>query len=186
MDNQSFPSFQSFHLNSWIAQNRDQLKPPVGNKLLYENEFKVMIVAGPNVRNDFHVEKGEEFFYQLQGEMVLRIVNEGRDTDGNLVPRFEDIHIREGETFCLPPNVPHSPQRMPNSIGLVVERRRNPGELDAMRWYCGRETTPTLLYEEQFFCHDLVTDLPPIIQRYRGNEEHRTCKSCGWVDTFDL
>ena len=47
--------------------------------------------------------------------MVLKTVQ-----DGELV----DIPIGEGEIFLLPPRIPHSPQRMPKSVGIVVERAR--------------------------------------------------------------
>jgi len=111
---------QAFNIQKWLAENRHLMKPPVGNKLLYSGEFKVMMVAGPNKRSDYHIEEGEEWFYQLEGSMVLKVHDKGE---------FYDIPINEGETFCLPARVPHSPQRMPNSIGIVVERERREGEI---------------------------------------------------------
>ena len=99
--------------------NRDLLKPPVGNKLLFQDSaFIVMAVGGPNSRKDFHHDPSEEFFFQVEGDMVLRTVQDGRLTD---------IPIRQGEVFLLPPEVPHSPQRPAGSVGIVVERRRDPG-----------------------------------------------------------
>lgn len=103
---------KSFNFQKWLQSNRHLLKPPVGNKLLYDGEFKVMVVAGPNSRTDYHVEAGEEWFFQLEGSMVLRVVDHGK---------FYDVPIEEGDTFCLPAGIPHSPQRAPNSIGIVVE-----------------------------------------------------------------
>ena len=32
------------------------------------------------------------------------------------------IEINEDEIFLLPPRVPHSPMRGPNTVGLVIER----------------------------------------------------------------
>src|SRR5205085_9807670 len=107
----------AFNLQKWIEENRHLLKPPVGNKCLYDGDFIVMIVGGPNQRTDYHWDEGPEFFYQLEGEMVLRVQEDGR-------PR--DIPIKAGEVFYLPPRVPHSPQRMADSVGLVVERKRLP------------------------------------------------------------
>src|SRR5439155_18036645 len=105
-----------FNLKAWIDENRSLLKPPVGNKMVWkDSEIQVMIVGGPNRRKDYHVDPGEEFFYQIEGDMTLRIMDEGK-------PR--DIPIREGEIFLLPPRVPHSPQRGANTVGMVIERQR--------------------------------------------------------------
>ena len=91
-----------FNLQAWIDEHRHELKPPVGNKCIYDGDFIVMVVGGPNARTDYHYDEGPEWFYQLEGEMVLRIQEDG-------APR--DITIRAGENFLLPPRVPHSPQR---------------------------------------------------------------------------
>ena len=164
---------QAFNIHKWLQENRHLLKPPVGNKLLFEGEFKVMIVAGPNQRTDYHVENGEEWFYQLEGDMILRVVDKDE---------FYDIPISEGETFCLPARIPHSPQRMPGSIGIVIERERRYGEKDYMQWYCQNENCRNLLYKYEFFCSDLVKDLPPIIADYRADEKKRTCTQCGFIE----
>ena len=114
------------NLQAWIDEHRHQLKPPVGNKCIVDGDYIVMVVGGPNARTDYHYEDGPEWFYQLEGEMVLRIQENGK-------PR--DIPIKAGETFYLPPRIPHSPQRMPGSIGLVIERKRLPHEDDALMWF---------------------------------------------------
>jgi len=160
-----------FNLRVWIDQNRGQLKPPVGNKLLFEDsEFIIMAVGGPNSRKDFHHDPGAEFFFQLEGDMVLRTIQSGRLTD---------VPIREGEVFLLPPEVPHSPQRPAGSVGIVVERRRGPGELDGFSWYC--ENCGNCLYLERVAVHDIVTQLPGIFSRFYSSIEKRTCASCGTV-----
>jgi 3-hydroxyanthranilate 3,4-dioxygenase len=147
------------------------LRPPVGNKLVYQDsEFIVMVVGGPNSRKDFHVDPAEEFFHQLEGEMVLRLV-ENR--------QISDVPIHAGEILLLPPQVPHSPQRLANSVGLVIERRRRPGELDGLQWYC--ERCQELLYQEFFALTDIETQFPPVFQRYFGSLSLRTCKHCGAV-----
>jgi 3-hydroxyanthranilate 3,4-dioxygenase len=160
-----------FNLRQWIDRHRAELRPPVGNKRVFrDSEFIVMVVGGPNSRKDFHVDPGEEFFFQLEGDMLLRVVR-----DGHVV----DVPIRAGEVLLLPPGVPHSPQRFADTVGLVVERERRPGEIDGLQWYC--EHCEALLYEERFELHDIETQLPPVFARFFGSLEHRTCRRCGAV-----
>jgi 3-hydroxyanthranilate 3,4-dioxygenase len=160
-----------FNLMLWIDQNRHLLKPPVGNKLLFEHgDFIIMAVGGPNSRKDFHHDPGPEFFFQLEGNIVLRTVQEKRITD---------IPIREGEVFLLPAEMPHSPQRPAGSVGLVVERRRAPEELDGFSWYCENCGNP--LYLERVPVSDIVTQLPEIFSRFFSDVERRTCSACGTV-----
>ena len=162
---------QAFNFRQWIDDHRQLLKPPVGNKLVFrDSEFIIMVVGGPNARSDFHVDPGEEFFYQLEGDMTLQTVQ-----DGHVVA----IAIREGDILLLPPNVPHSPQRRANTVGLVIERRRRPGEQDGLQWYC--ERCESLLYEEFFPLTNIETQFPPVFQRFYGSEAHRTCRQCGAV-----
>ena len=159
------------NLHRWIDEHRSLLRPPVGNKLIYQDsEFIVMAVGGPNARRDFHVDPAEEFFHQIEGDMVLRVVQDGR---------IRDLPIRAGEILLLPPRIPHSPQRPANSVGLVIERRRRPGELDGLQWYC--EHCSNLLYEEQLALTDIETQFPPVFDRFYASLEHRRCKRCGTV-----
>jgi len=161
----------AFNLQRWIGDNRHLLQPPVGNKCLFgEGDFIVMVVGGPNARKDYHVDPGDEFFYQLEGDMVLKTMQDGRPVD---------LPIRQGEILMLPANVPHSPQRQANTVGLVVERRRRPGELDGFRWFC--EKCNNLLYEEFFALTSIETQFPPIFERFFANRDLRTCKRCGAV-----
>lgn len=160
-----------FNLRLWIDENRHLLKPPVGNKLLFQDgEFIVMAVGGPNSRKDFHHDPGEELFYQLEGDMVLRVVQNGTMTD---------LPIRAGDIFLLPAEVPHSPQRPAQSVGVVVERRRRPGELDGFSWYCDHCGHP--LYLERVSVSDIETQLPAIFARFYGSLEKRTCAICHTV-----
>ena len=157
------------NFKKWINENRDLLKPPVCNKVVYEDtEFIIMVVGGPNTRKDYHVDEGEEFFYQLEGNMTLRIMESNK-------PR--DININEGEIFLLSAKIPHSPQRFKNTIGLVVERKRNKRELDGFQWYC--DSCNTLLYEKFFPLTNIEKDLPPVFDTFWENIESRTCSSCG-------
>ena len=155
----------------FIDEHRAALSPPVGNKEIYkDHEFIVMIVGGPNSRTDYHVDPGEEFFHQIEGGMILRIVDDGV---------VKDIEIKEGQIFLLPAFVPHSPQRRENTVGLVIERRRRPGELDAFEWYC--ERCGHKLYREDLQLGSIVDDLPPVFARYEQNVANRTCAHCSTV-----
>ncbi|WP_293717349.1 3-hydroxyanthranilate 3,4-dioxygenase [Stenotrophomonas sp. UBA7606] len=158
------------NLLGWIEEHRHLLKPPVGNKMIENGDFIVMVVAGPNSRSDYHFDEGPEWFYQLEGEMVLRVQEDGA---------VRDIPIRAGEIFLLPPRVPHSPQRMPGSIGLVVERERLDHELDGFMWYC--QQCNHKIYEEFFHLKNIETDLPKVFDRFHASTEHRTCSQCGAV-----
>jgi 3-hydroxyanthranilate 3,4-dioxygenase len=161
----------AFNLKAWIDENRHLLKPPVGNKLVWQDaEFQVMIVGGPNARKDYHIEEGEELFYQIEGEITVKIIEDGK-------PR--DIRIKEGDIFLLPAGIPHSPQRGPNTIGMVVERMRASDEIDHLRWYC--EKCGEMLYDSRFHCKDLGTQLKPLIENFFADESLRTCKKCGTV-----
>lgn len=156
----------------WIEDNRHLLKPPVGNKVIWKDgAFICMVVGGPNQRTDYHVEEGAEFFYQVEGDMLLRTMQLGS---------VVDIPIREGEIFLLPPRVPHSPQRFENTVGLVIERERNAGELDGLQWYC--EQCDALLYEEYFQLTDIENQFPPVFDRFYGDIDRRTCRGCGHVN----
>ncbi|CAI8870588.1 3-hydroxyanthranilate 3,4-dioxygenase [Methylocaldum szegediense] len=160
-----------FNFREWIDQHRHLLKPPVCNKQVFEDaEFIVMVVGGPNRRKDYHYDEGEEFFYQIEGDMVLKIMEDGKP---------KDIHIREGDIFLLPPRVPHSPQRFADTVGLVIERKRRPSEKDGLLWYC--DNCSTLLYEEYFHLENIEKDLPPVFERFYSSEQNRTCKKCGMV-----
>lgn len=166
------PVLRPFHLQEWIEAHRHLLKPPVGNRQIYQlnDDFIVMIVGGPNARRDYHYNEGEELFYQIEGDIVLKIIEDGKPVD---------IPIRQGEIFLLPPRIPHSPRRPANTIGLVVERYRRQGEQDGFLWYC--ENCDHQLHEHYAVVTDIVTQLPPIMSAFYDSEERRTCKKCGTV-----
>ncbi len=166
--------WQPISLLRWVEEHRDQLKPPVGNKMVWKDERGtiIMIVGGPNARKDYHVNETEEFFYQIEGDMVLRIIHP--DTG-----KPEDIVIREGDIYLLPANVPHSPQRPRDTIGLVVEQPRLAGVKDKLRWYS--DDTHELVHEAEFTLENIETDLKQIMEEFWSNEELRTCKSTGSV-----
>jgi len=163
------PVVPPINFKNWIEENRHLLKPPVGNKVVYEDgNFMIMVVGGPNSRKDYHVDPVEEFFYQLEGDMLLNIMENGKRVD---------VPIKEGEIFLLPKNVPHSPQRFENTVGLVVEYQREEGALDAFQWYC--DECDEMLHEVTLDLENIVTQLPPLFDAYWKNMDARTCESCG-------
>lgn len=162
---------EAFNFQQWIDDHRHLLKPPVGNKCIVDGDFIIMVVGGPNLRSDYHFDEGPEFFYQIEGEMVLKIQDEGQ-------PR--DIPIRAGEIFYLPPRTPHSPQRMPDSVGLVVERRRLAHEKDGLLWYC--EKCNHKLYETYFHLVSIENDFPPVFEHFYRSRQARTCAACGHLN----
>jgi len=159
------------NFQKWIDENRDKLKPPVGNLVVYKDtEFIIMVVGGPNARKDFHYNEGEEFFYQVEGDITLPIIEDGK---------VRVIEIKEGEIFLLPARVPHSPQRPAGTVGLVIERMRKPDELDYCSWYC--ENCNNELHKVPFKLGNIVTQLPILLNEYYANTELCTCDKCGTV-----
>ena len=159
-----------FNFKKWIDENRHLLKPPVGNQQVYKgnDDFIVMVVGGPNSRKDYHFNEGEEFYYQLEGDIELKIIEDGKPVT---------IPINEGDIFLLPPRTPHSPQRPANTVGLVMEVYREKTELDACMWYC--ENCGNKLYEEFFELTDIVNQLPLVMNSFYNSPEKCTCKKCG-------
>ncbi|MFM7661168.1 MAG: 3-hydroxyanthranilate 3,4-dioxygenase [Bacteroidota bacterium] len=166
-----------FNLQKWIDENRDLLKPPVGNKNLYKEagDFIVMVVGGPNSRKDYHYNESEELFYQLEGDINVRIQQDGK---------AKDIHVKEGEMFLLPGKVPHSPLRGSNTVGLVIEKVRKGTNLqDGLMWFCEKCNTP--LHSYRFKLTNIEKDFIPRFKEFYSSLEYRTCKSCGHVMEAD-
>lgn len=163
---------KAFNFQAWIEEHRDLLKPPVGNKLIWEDaELMAFVVGGPNRRTDYHDDPVEEFFYQLEGDMLLKVVHNGE---------HYDVPIREGEVFMLPANVPHSPQRpQEGSVGLVIEPKRPAGSKDAIQWYCLE--CQALVYRAEMILNSIVEDLPPVFDSFYGDESKRVCPECSAV-----
>jgi 3-hydroxyanthranilate 3,4-dioxygenase len=161
------------NFNDWIEKNRHNLKPPVGNMHIWPGrEFMVTMVGGPNARTDFHINEGEEFFYQLEGTLTLKILIDGK---------VNNLPVHAGEIHLLPSKVPHSPQRPAGSLGMVIERRRWPHELDGLMWICSK--CGTKLYEEFFHLTDITTQMQPVFNRFFDVPENSTCRSCGHRET---
>jgi len=165
------PIPKPFNLTTWIEENRDTLKPPVGNKNLYKDagDYIVMIVAGPNARKDYHYNETEELFYQLEGEIEVHIQENGTKKTMKLGP---------GDMYLHPAKVPHSPVRHPGSIGLVIERKRvDIAAEDGLLWFC--DHCNTKLHEVYFKLHDIEKDFLKHFKDFYGNKSLRTCKNCG-------
>ena len=165
-----------FNLQNWINENRDLLRPPVGNKNLYvdSGDYIVMIVGGPNARKDYHYNETEELFYQLEGNINVRIQEDGKPVDVPLGP---------GDMFLLPPKVPHSPGRSEGSVGLVIERVRESMHRDGLMWFC--DQCNNKLHETYFHLKDIEQDFLPRFKEFYASEDMRTCNKCGHVMETD-
>jgi 3-hydroxyanthranilate 3,4-dioxygenase len=171
------PISKPFNLTKWIDDNRQLLKPPVGNKNLYTDsgDYIVMIVAGPNARKDFHYNETEELFYQLEGS--IQIITQ-EDGERNV------LELNAGDMYLHKAKVPHSPVRSPDSIGLVIERKRaGQGYTDGLLWYC--ENCNDKLHEVYFELNDIEKDFLPHFNTFYNSEDLRTCKKCGTVMESD-
>lgn len=158
------------NLNAWIEENRHLLQPPVGNVALWNSHFLVMVVGGPNARSDYHINPGEELFYQVEGDIVLRVLEDGQ-------PR--DVPIRQGELFLLPARVPHSPQRPAGTVGLVVEQPQAHQEDHHLRWYCPQ--CRAVLHDVAFRPVDIGKQIKQALTAFHGDQALRTCKACGHI-----
>lgn len=169
------PTLKPFNFKKWVEENADQLRPPVGNKLLHkEGDMIVMVVGGPNTRVDFHDDPVEEWFFQQKGDMILKIADGGK---------IHDVPIREGEVFMLPPHVRHAPQRpQEGSVGIVVEAPRQPGMVEGFEWYCFACEARVHRAEIALDGPDgIVTELPKVFDAFHNSTEARTCPNCGTV-----
>jgi 3-hydroxyanthranilate 3,4-dioxygenase len=158
------------NLHAWVAEHRHLLKPPVGNKSIWDGDFLVMVVGGPNQRTDYHINPGGELFYQVEGDIVLKIIEDG-------TPR--DVPIRQGELFLLPAGVPHSPRRPEGTVGLVVEVPKFARGKHHLRWYCRQ--CNNVLHDVVFEPVDLGKQIKAMIEEFNGSSDLRTCKKCGAV-----
>lgn len=178
----------------WLEENADLLKPPINNYCVYNEDFTVMIVGGPNERTDYHINETPEWFYQYKGDMLLKVVvpkeddrqerrgtekekeeEEEEEEDGE----FRDVHVREGDMFLLPPNTPHNPVRFADTVGIVLEQRRPANALDRLRWYC--RGCRRVVHEKSFHCVDLGTQIKDAVKAFRDDVDARTCRRCGVV-----
>ncbi|KAK2740382.1 3-hydroxyanthranilic acid dioxygenase [Myotisia sp. PD_48] len=170
----------ALNIPKWLEENSHLLQPPINNYCVYHPSSKatqgytVMIVGGPNVRTDYHVNSTPEFFYQHRGSMLLKVVD--RSTTP---PTFQDIPVHEGSLFLLPANTPHSPVRFADTVGVVLEVPRPDGANDTLIWYC-RGCGETV-WEKSFICTDLGTQVKEVVEEFTADQQKRTCDGCGLV-----
>lgn len=169
------PTLIPFNFTKWVADNADKLRPPVGNQLLHKDgNMIVMVVGGPNTRVDFHDDPVEEWFFQVKGDMVLKIADGGK---------IYDVPVREGEVFLLPAHTRHAPQRpQEGSVGIVVEAPRQPGMQEGFEWYCFN--CEALVHRAEVELHGaegIVSQLPKLYEAFHESIENRTCPNCGTV-----
>ena len=167
------PIFSATALKRWIQENRHLFNPPykTNRVLLHEKEFIVMVLAGPNARLDFHLEPGEEFFYQIEGDIELHLKPDGA--------RREVVKIAEGEIFLCPGNLPHSPRRGAGTWGLVIERKRKADENESFLWFC--ESCDEKVLSHTIPQGDFTQKVLKMYEAFNAEETQRTCKACGYV-----
>ena len=166
-------ALQPFNLLKWVNDNRDKLKPPVGNQTIYQGnqDFIVMVVGGPNARKDYHINKGEEIFYQLEGTIQVGL----QKPDGS----FYTAALGPGDMMLVPGDTPHRPMRPVGTVGLVLERYRSEEEQDGFVWFC--ENCRHELYRTYIPVKDIVKDLPTVLDQFFSSTELCTCANCGQV-----
>jgi 3-hydroxyanthranilate 3,4-dioxygenase len=169
----SMEPLSTFNLKRWVEENRSYFNPPFRtNKLLVSHkDFLVMILRGPNTRLDFHIEPGDEFFYQVEGSMELHLKPEGE--------RRQIVTIEEGDIFVCPGGMPHSPRRFENTWGLVIERKRKTSEREEFAWFCERCDQPVL--RRGMDQGDIPRQVCAVYEEFNANAALRTCSSCGYV-----
>jgi 3-hydroxyanthranilate 3,4-dioxygenase len=166
------PNIAPVHLMRWIEEHQMLFSGPVANKEVFpESEFIYQIVRGPNARNDFHIDPGDEIFYQLKGDITVRCI----DADGTP----HDVKVREGEAMLCRAGTPHCPIRPADTWGLVIERKRRPDERDGLAWFC--ERCGAQLHETTFSVTNIEVELLDAIKKFNASAAQRTCKKCGAV-----
>jgi 3-hydroxyanthranilate 3,4-dioxygenase len=162
-----FPHLKNFNLKQWIEENRGNW----GQRrvIWQDSDFIAFVTRGPNSRKDFHIDPGDEMFYQLEGELNLHYITPDK-TRAIAV-------LKAGELFLLPGGVPHSPRRGEGSWTFVVERKRRRGEDDLFVWFC--EQCGNRLYETTVRFDDPTDAVKLATDRMRSDRKLRTCARCG-------
>lgn len=165
------PAMIPLAVEAWVDGHPDLFAPPVANRVLWPGgDFVTMVVRGPNARNDFHVDPGDEIFHQLRGTLRIDLM-----VEGDRVTRL----VHEGEMLLVPGGVPHAPMRAAGTLGLVIERPRSPDEFDELRWYC--ERCGSLVHTARFHVDDIEIELASALAAFNGDQALRTCGDCGEV-----
>lgn len=163
----------TYHLKRWIEENQSYFQPPfrTNRLLMNQKDFLVMILRGPNTRLDFHIDPGDEFFYQIQGDMELHVKPDNE--------RRQVMKIKEGEIFVCPGGLPHSPRRFENTWGLVIERRRREDEREEFVWFC--EQCDERVFFRVLNPQSIASQVSAVYNEFNGNEALRSCRACGYI-----
>lgn len=165
--------FSTTDLKRWIAENGHLFQPPykTNRVLAHHDDFVVMILHGPNARLDFHLEPGEEFFYQIHGDIELHLKSESE--------RRQVMNIREGEIFLCPGGIAHSPRRGEGTWGLVIERTRKREETEQFLWFC--EACDEKVLSHTVTQGNAAAQVTKLYEAFNADPALRTCRNCGYV-----
>jgi len=163
-----FPHLKNLNLQEWIDENRGNW----GQRrvIWQDSDFIAFVTRGPNQRKDYHINPGDEIFYQLEGELNLHYLKDNK---------HELVVLAAGEIFLLPKHMPHSPRRAEGSWTLVVERKRSEEEIDRFIWPC--ENCGNKLYETEVRFDDPGDAVNKATNSLRSDPALATCKECGQV-----
>jgi 3-hydroxyanthranilate 3,4-dioxygenase len=163
-----FPHLKNFNLQEWIDENRGNW----GQRrvIWQDSDFITFVTRGPNRRKDYHINPGDEIFYQLEGELNLHYLKDNK---------HELAVLAAGEIFLLPKHMPHSPRRAEGSWTLVVERKRSEEEIDRFIWPC--EKCGNKLYETEVRFDDPGDAVSKATDSLKSDPALATCKECGQV-----
>jgi len=163
-----FPHLKNFNLQEWIDENRGNW----GQRrvIWQDSDFIAFVTRGPNRRKDYHINPGDEIFYQLEGELNLHYLKDNK---------HELAVLAAGEIFLLPKHLPHSPRRAEGSWTLVVERKRSEEEIDRFIWPC--EKCGNKLYETEVRFDDPGDAVSKATNSLKSDPALATCKECGQV-----
>jgi len=166
MEGPMFPHLKGFNLQKWIDENRGDW----GQRrvIWQDSDFIAFVTRGPNRRKDYHINPGDEIFYQLEGELNLHYLKDNK---------HELAKLKAGEIFLLPKNMPHSPRRADGSWTFVVERKRGKGEIDRFIWAC--EECGNKLYETEVRFDDPGDAVKKATDSLKADPALATCKNCG-------
>jgi 3-hydroxyanthranilate 3,4-dioxygenase len=163
-----FPHLHGFNLSQWIDDNR---KDWGQRRVIWQNsDFIAFVTRGPNRRKDYHINPGDEIFYQLEGELNLYYLKDNQR---------ELAVLKKGDIFLMPKRTPHSPRRADGSWTYVVERTRAQTELDRFIWPC--EKCGNNLYQAEVRFDDPGDAVKRATEELKSDPQLATCKKCGTV-----
>ena len=167
-----FPHLKGFNLQQWIDENRGNWGQ---RRVIWkDSDFIAFVTRGPNRRKDFHINPGDEIFYQLEGELNLHYL--GKDGKAELA------RLKAGELFLLPANVPHSPRRPDGSWTFVVERTRHSKEQDRFIWVC--EACGNTLHETTVRFDEPSDAVATATAAMKADPKLATCGRCNAILTM--